>query len=263
METNLTRYKKDLDTLIIKGLKLYKGLLYELKDELKSEFNQLSKEQREDYAKHSFKDKYNEWYNEALCIIKQLTPERLDDFKSYYKIEKRKELSYETYTISDYLIGLVKTRLGEVVLPKRSVCSKFEQQLHIVKSLKNRFESSLYDIKQLLQADIFDSEIDSAKELCKKGFYRAAGAICGVVIEKHLYEVCEQHQIKVTKKHPTINDYNELLKSNNVIDIATWRNIQRLADIRNMCDHHKDVEPTKDNIEELIAGADKILKTVF
>jgi hypothetical protein len=30
-----------------------------------------------------------------------------------------------------------------------------------------------------------------------------------------------------------------------------------------MCDHHKDVEPTKDNIEELIAGVDKVLKTIF
>ena len=263
METNLTRYKKDLESLIGNGTKLYYGLLYELRGELKSEFDKLPKETQKLYAKFSFKDKYNGWYNEALCVIKQLAPERLDDFKSYYKLEKRKELSYETYTISDYMIGLIKTRLGEVVLPTRSVCSKFEQQLHIVKSLENRFESSLYDIKQLLQADVFDSEIDSAKELCKKGFYRAAGAICGVVIEKHLCEVCGQHQIKVTKKHPVINDYNELLKSNNVIDVATWRNIQRLADIRNVCDHHKDVEPTKDNIEELIAGADKVLKTIF
>ena len=196
-------------------------------------------------------------------MIKQLIPERLTDFQSYYKLEKRKEITYITYTISDYLIGVQISRLGEVIVSRTSVIHKFEQQYYIVKSLRSRFESSLYDIKQLLQADVFDSEIDSAKELCKKGFYRAAGAICGVVIEKHLSEVCTQHQIKVAKKNPGINDYNELLKSNNVIDIPVWRNIQRLADLRNMCDHHKDVEPTKDNIEELIAGTDKMLKTIF
>jgi len=67
----------------------------------------------------------------------------------------------------------------------------------------------------------------------------------------------------VTKKNPVINDYSELLKANNVVDVATWRNIQRLADIRNMCDHHKNVEPTKENIEELIEGTDKMLKTIF
>lgn len=263
METNLTRYKKDIDILIENGLKLQKGLLYELRDEFKSDFKKLSEEQKTEFAKHSFKDKYNEWYNEALAIIRQLAPDRLEDFKAYYKLDKRKDITYTTYTISDYLIGVQVSRLGEVIVSTKSVISKFEQQYYIVKSLKHRFESSLYDIKQLLQADVFDSEIDSAKELCKKGFYRAAGAICGVVIEKHLSEVCRQHDITVTKKHPVINDYNELLKSNNVINVAIWRNIQRLADLRNMCDHHKDIEPTKDNIEELIAGTDKVLKTVF
>lgn len=263
METNLTKYKKDIDTLIENGLKLRKGLLYELRNEFKSDFKKLSEEQKAEFAKYSFKDQYNEWYNEALAVIKQLASDRLDDFKSYYKLEKRKELSYETYTVSDYMIGLITTRMGEVIVSTTAVIHKFEQQYYIVKSLRSRFESSLYEIKQLLQADVFDSELDSARELCKKGFYRAAGAICGVVIEKHLSEVCTQHQIKVTKKNPGINDYNELLKLNNVIDIPVWRNIQRLADLRNMCDHHKDVEPTKDNIEELIAGADKVLKTIF
>ena len=263
METNLTKYKNDIDSLIERGSKLYDGLLYELRDDLGGSYKKISKERKEEIEKCVFKSKYNEWYNESIALIKQLIPERLTDFQSYYKLEKRKEITYTTYTISDYLIGVQISRLGEVIVSRTSVIHKFEQQYYIVKSLRNRFESSLYDIKQLLQADVFDSEIDSAKELCKKGFYRAAGAICGVVIEKHLSEVCTQHQIKVAKKNPGINDYNELLKSNNVIDIPVWRNIQRLADLRNMCDHHKDVEPAKDNIEELIVGTDKMLKTIF
>ena len=263
METNLTKYKNDIDSLIERGSKLYDGLLYELRDDLGGSYKKISKERKEEIEKCVFKSKYNEWYNESIALIKQLIPERLTDFQSYYKLEKRKEITYTTYTISDYLIGVQISRLGEVIVSRTSVIHKFEQQYYIVKSLRSRFESSLYDIKQLLQADVFDSEIDSAKELCKKGFYRAAGAICGVVIEKHLSEVCTQHQIKVAKKNPGINDYNELLKSNNVIDIPVWRNIQRLADLRNMCDHHKDVEPTKDNIEELIAGTDKIIKTIY
>ena len=141
---------------------------------------------------------------------------------------------------------------------KNSVLSTNEHIEKLAK-VKHDIKNNTMTISRLISS----GEYDSAKELCKKGFYRAAGAICGVVIEKHLSEVCTQHQIKVTKKNPTINDYNELLKANNIVDIATWRNIQRLADVRNMCDHHKDVEPTKDNIEELIAGTDKMLKTIF
>lgn len=263
METNLTKYKNDIDSLVKRGVKLFDGLFYELRNELGDSYKKLSKERKEEIENCVFKGDYNGWYNESIALISQLIPDRLEDFKSYYRFNKRNDITNLTYTISDYLLGVEVSKNGKIVVSRTNALFVFQQQFYIVESLKERFESSLYNIKQLLQADVFDSEIDSARELCKKGFYRAAGAICGVVIEKHLSEVCTQHQIKVTKKNPGINDYNELLKSNNAIDIPAWRNIQRLADLRNMCDHHKDIEPTKDNIEELIAGTDKILKTIF
>jgi hypothetical protein len=54
-----------------------------------------------------------------------------------------------------------------------------QQQLAILKAVKARFESSLFDIRQLVQSDLFDSELDAAKELAKHGFARAAGALAG------------------------------------------------------------------------------------
>jgi hypothetical protein len=152
---------------------------------------------------------------------------------------------------------------NKIIASPSSVIKKFEQQVYIIKSLKERFNSSLYNIKQLLQADIFDSELDSASELCKKGFYRAAGAVCGVVIEKHLRQVALSHNISILKKCPTINDYNDLLKNNNVIDIATFRRIQLMGDIRNECDHNKNNEPKKESIEELIDLTNKLIKNVY
>ena len=43
----------------------------------------------------------------------------------------------------------------------------------------------------------------------------------------------------------------------------TRRHIQLLGDIRNLCDHDKKQEPTKDQVQTLIDGTDKIIKTVF
>ena len=132
-----------------------------------------------------------------------------------------------------------------------------------MESLRSRFDSSLFEIKQLLQADLFDSELDAARELLKNGFLRASGAICGVILEKHLGQVCTNHSLSLRKKNPTINDYNQLLKDENAIDVPTWRLIQRLADIRNLCDHNKEREPKKDEIEDLINGVDKVIKELF
>jgi hypothetical protein len=66
------------------------------------------------------------------------------------------------------------------------------------------------------------------------------------------------HSIKSRKKHPTIADMNDLLKSDTVIDIPTWRQIQRLGDIRNLCDHNRNREPSQNEVEELIAGVSKV-----
>lgn len=259
----IDNYKKDIEKLCDRG-RLMLRLYNELQDDYKESFDKLDPKLRANIEKESFKNKYNAWYNESLALIKQLAPERFEDFKSYYKREKRKELTYETYTVSDYLIGLQSKRYGyEVVAEPKNVVSKFEQQLYIVQSLKERFDSSLYEIKQLLQAGIFDSEIATARELHKKGFLRAFGALCGVVMEKHLYQVCTNHNLPIKKKNPAINDYNQVLNDNNITDVPTWRLIQRLADIRNLCDHNKEREPKDDEIEDLINGTDKILKELF
>lgn len=137
-----------------------------------------------------------------------------------------------------------------------------ERQWNILTSAQSVFNSSLMDLTEVLQADLFDSELDSAAELARHGFVRGAGAMAGVVLEKHLSHVCASHGLKSRKKHPTINDFNQLLKDGGVIDTVKWRFIQHLGDLRNLCDHNKEREPTKDEISDLIAGVAKIIKTV-
>lgn len=252
--TNLEKYKKDLELLIVRGKRLQIGMLKELDllDKLENKSEVLK-----EYKPLNFQMNYEEWYTESLSLVEQLTPNRLDDFKKLYKNEKRKDVDFLTYTISDYLIGLVTKRGGEVTTDGQAAFPKFQQQLSIVSSITQRFESTLFDIKQLTQADIFDSEIESSRELLKKGFCRAAGVICGVIIEKHLKQVSDNHKIQISKKHPTISDLNDTLKNSDVFDVITWRFIQRLGDIRNICGHNKEREPSSEEVSELIEGTSK------
>lgn len=256
MVSNLEKYKKDLDILFEDGMKLLYGFAYEISDG--EEKKKLAKQKRVDFTAN-----YESWYTEALEVICQILPERIDDFKKLYKNEKRKEITFATYTIADALMGLQVSRGLDLVADKKSAFIKFKQQFNILRSAEKRFESSLFDIKQLVQADLFDSELDATRELNKKGFVRGAGAVAGVVLEGHLLQVCKNHKIKVSKKKPTINDFNQPLKDNGVIEISTWRFIQHLADLRNLCDHKKKKNPTETEIEELIKGVEKITKTIF
>lgn len=269
MISNLEKYKKDLEQLIIEGNSLFNAMQFEcypkeFKTQAKKTFNE---KQYLELLKNlpSFTEKYQYWYTESLSIIKLLLPDRMNDFvKLYEKPKGRKDIKYGNYVIEDYLQGLSVTRSQyEKVVGPEAAIKQFQQQLNILKSVKRRFESSLFDIKQLVQADLFDSELDAARELNKKGFTRGAGAVAGVVLESHLSQACDNHKIKVTKKNPTINDLNQLLKDNEVIEMTTWRLIQHLADLRNLCDHKKKRDPKTEDIDELIKGVGKITKTLF
>ncbi|MFT5613052.1 MAG: hypothetical protein ACI8Q6_000326 [Granulosicoccus sp.] len=91
--------------------------------------------------------------------------------------------------IRDYLQGLKITKPGGQVVDGSSAVPEFRQQLSMVKAAKDSLESTLIDLTAVLQADLFDTEIETAGALAKAGYLRAAGAICGVVIEKHLGHV--------------------------------------------------------------------------
>lgn len=268
MTINLEKYKKDLEKLIKTGELLLFAIHLEchpeatektLRGRYKEEYDSLKKKIP------IFRTQYQSWYSEALVLVKQLLPDRLNNFISLYeKPKNRKKVEYGNYVIEDYLQNLQVSRGDwEIIVSSSAAIPQFEQQLNIVISIKSRFESSLFDITQLVQADLFDSELDKAKELNKHKFERAAGAIAGVVLERHLKQVCQNHNISISKKNPTINDLNELLKNNNVIDTPQWRFIQHLGDIRNLCDHNKEKSPTQENVTDLIVGVEKITKTIF
>ena len=212
----------------------------------------------------SFTDEYQPWYSLAKALVRQILPDRLMDFTRYYERPKsRKRMTYENYTIEDYLQGLaVGSGSSKVVGPDAAITC-FQQQLNIVKSIQERFQSSLFDIRQMAQADLFDSELDAAKELAKNKFARAAGAVAGVVLEKHLKEICGNHGVTIRKKNPQISDLNDALKNGNIMDTHQWRSIQHLGDLRNLCAHDKETEPTADQVNDLIGGVAKVTKTIF
>ena len=236
MSSNLERYNKDLDKLISLGQRMKVDLhLRSLKQNSK-----LNKAQQKTLEKFegTFESEYHNWYNQSFSIIKYLLPDRLIEFELFYKGEqKRKVIDLFTFTIQDWIMGaraVFDDSIGKKAFDDlTTTIMKFNTQLEILKSVKVKFESSLFDIKQLLQADLFDSEIDSSKELLKNGYLRASGVIAGVVLEAHLSQVCNNHNIIINKRNPTINDFNQALYASKHIDKIAMKHIDSLAAVGN------------------------------
>lgn len=218
---NIDKYKIDLESLVKLGEKMALDLdIRHLKDKgkLDKELKDIAKQ-----VNNIFENKYQKWYTESCAVIKQILPDRLSEFNHLYNGDgKRKEVNSITYNIQDWLNGL---RAGTNTFSEKYyddfaiISMQLKTQLEILKSLETRFESTLFDIKQFVQADLFDSELDASRELIKQGFLRGAGAIAGVVLEKHLGQVANNHSITTRKKNPTISDYNDLLKNGGVLDV--------------------------------------------
>lgn len=200
----------------------------------------------------NFRAGYQGWYTRALPVIGQLLPERLDEFTNLYDNKD------SAHTIGKYL------RRTIMKAEYRSAAyMRFIQQYRILESVQTRIDNILTNIHGLVQAEILDSELDASLELFKAGHVRPAGTLAGVILERHLAKICSSKNIKIIKKNPVMSDFNDALKDAGVYDTPTWRGIQRLADVRNLCAHARDREPTRDEVDELIRGVEKITKTIL
>ena len=211
-----------------------------------------------------FQYDYQRWYTKAFKAVASLAADRHAEFRSYYEVDpKRKSLGYGTYVIQDYLKGVAPNSFQHPDFDTRAqVLTCFFNQLTILTAIDERVDSVLANIEGELYAELQDSEVAVARQLAKVSL-RAAGALVGVVIEGHLQKVAFVHGVKITKKNPTIADLNDPLKAASVIETPAWRKISFLADLRNICSHKKDAEPTKEQVEELMQGAEWLMKNVF
>jgi hypothetical protein len=213
-----------------------------------------------------FGTSYQRWYSRSLKIVEALAKDRLEEFISYYLIDKkRKFVNASTYVVQDYVMGIgaPEDSYGESTFDHSNAAAiRLLNQAQILSSLKSRIDSVLQDVKGHLYAELQDAELAAAFQLFPIS-KRAAGSLGGVVLERHLQRVADNHSISIKKKNPTIADLNEPLKQAGVYDLTKWRRIQLLSDIRNMCSHQKSAEPTDDEVKELLNGVNSIIKSIF
>jgi hypothetical protein len=214
----------------------------------------------------AFGTAYQAWYTRATKLVEALAPERLEEFVGYYRVNpKRKGMTSYTYVIQDYINGFgpVPDYSGKIPFDQKNITAiRLVNQMQILESISSRIGAVLADVRGVLLSELEDGELEAARTL-RNVSLRAAGALAGVVLERHLQRVAENHQINLKKKEPTISDLNDPLKEKGLIGIPVWRKIQYLADLRNLCSHQKGTDPTEEQVTELIDGVNGLIKSVF
>ncbi|WP_224972118.1 HEPN domain-containing protein [Acinetobacter oleivorans] len=122
--------------------------------------------------------------------------------------------------------------------------------------LKNGF---LITFKQIVQAEVFDSELEQAKSLLESGYKNAAAVIAGVVLETAIKELCLNNSIDLEKKK--LNRLNDDLAKAGVYNTLQQKQILALADIRNNAAHGDYDEFTREDVERMISDIERFLLT--
>lgn len=139
----------------------------------------------------------------------------------------------------------------------------YETQWDAFKRMKSVFIAAMDDykngylisLKNLIQADVFDSELEQAQELLSSGYKLAAAVIAGVVLETTLRDICYQNALTIGK----LDKMNSDLVKAGVYNKLQQKRITALADIRNSAAHSKPEEFTDSDVAIMIRDIEQFL----
>lgn len=244
--------QKELEKLINEGKELYIMFCYKAQRSFHfstEEYNIIKKYNTKDF---SLEKAYNSFYTRTLTVLSKLLPDRIDEFKECY-ISNNPNIYYD---ISRYLLQVQCVSLRSAY--ETYAIKQFERQLGFLDAAKDLINTTIFNIEHDIRHNIYIDELDSAEHLLKSGYIRAAGSVAGVVLENHLKVVCKSISTISLDGSETLSKYNMLLK--NEIGDVLWGRVDAISRIRNLCDHAKDREPTKKEVQFLINETREMLQ---
>lgn len=125
---------------------------------------------------------------------------------------------------------------------------------------KEDFEGGyLISVKNLVQAEVFDSELVQASELLSAGYVSAAAVVAGVVLETTLRNLCNEKGITVGK----LDKMNADLAKSGTYNALVQKRITALAGIRNSAAHGKVKEFASEDVKSMISEVEKFVSTTL
>ena len=135
MALNVKRFKNDLDRLIREGTQFENAMSFELsRDDCLRQVNKAFNNDKDKVADFlaalpQFKIDYEKWYSESLAVLRQLLPDRVANFISFYEKPKtRKVVSYGNYVIQDYMQDVVRQNFdGTYIVSTSAALPQYRQ----------------------------------------------------------------------------------------------------------------------------------------
>jgi hypothetical protein len=114
---------------------------------------------------------------------------------------------------------------------------------------KEDFEGGyVKSIRSLIQAEVFDDELEQAKELLDCGYTTAAAVVAGTVLETTLRSLCNSQNIPNGK----LDKMNADLAKAGIHNTLIQKKITAMAAVRNSAAHGKNEEFSGADVQSMI-----------
>ncbi len=204
-------------------------------------------------------------------------------FQQMENLESTKDQKYNSF-LNEYKMTIEGTALLEWIVKVKNLLSKacgstsehyiifsenekrigFDTHLDIFYRLKAIFIAAKEDYeggylrttRSLIQAEIFESELEQAQELLNSGYLLASAVITGVILESSLRELCSQENINIGKMDKMNSDLAKIGKYNKL----QQKRITALADIRNSAAHGNVGNFNKHDVQDMIKDVERFIR---
>ena len=185
------------------------------------------------------------------------------DFGPYSRVDKKLLLAWVVKTKNLLISACGEKSQHYKEFVKAEKIRTYESNYDSFERMKAVFSAAMDDykggflttIKNLIQADVFDTELEQARELLNSGYKLAAAVITGVVLETTLRDLCAQEYLT----HSKLDKMNADLAKAGVYNKLQQKRITAIADIRNSAAHGKPEEFSEDDVKNMIRDVEQFL----
>ncbi len=162
---------------------------------------------------------YQHWYSAVRTIIEKNQPSRIEELDSLYSSSRKEdEPGIKQLLAMRHISKYQQFSLMDII----------NHQFEILSAVLSHLRFSIYDVELTAYSVLMDDELAAAQYLLKNGFLRVAGALAGVILERHLKNLLRKHTPPIKyKEKDTLSPLNDLCKET-IYDLVAWRKMQHL-----------------------------------
>lgn len=177
-------------------------------------------------------EKANQWFTSAQSLLKRAMGSESAHYKNFSAVPGKQGISYSP------------VRRGQGIL--RAALEDFEH-------------GHLFEVRQLLEAEVFADLLEQAAELHRAGYIGPAAVVAGCVLEDGLRRLCQRAGLPLQPK-PKLDQMNADLAKAGVYSKLVQKRLTAIADLRNNAAHGNWAEFDRDDVGEMIDWISKFIE---